>query len=523
MSATSSVSLGLRSLRWRLSAMVLLALLGSSLSWGVALAYLSHQEGLARDGASTAADHLLKATRWRALVQISADATVSSIMNTNPVAQAVLTERLNSAQTALQGAEQAMQHSATDPAQAAALAQVQQLSQTLAAAVEAAKAAKAAGELAKAILLVSRDVQPKVTAYLQAIDGHVAQLERRCQALDASHDAQRRNSLALALSAAAVVIALGLALVLLLAQRLAQRIARCSALAGVMAEGDLSQPVPAMGDDELGQMATALERMRSLLATTLGDVQHAVGSVSQAAGAISTGSHDLRQRSQDSAQRLSQTVHTVRQLRDEVGQAMQAAQQAQQMAGEASGSAQRGGEVVGQVLATIDGISGASQRIAEIVGVIDGIAFQTNILALNAAVEAARAGELGRGFAVVAGEVRALAQRCAHSAREIRSLVGNNVAQVEAGAERARGAGDAIQLLVSEVGAVSATISTVSQAAGRQSGGISQVTDAITLLDDLTAQNNALIDGSAAAADALSAEASRLAAVVGRFRLPAAA
>ena len=328
--------------------MVLLALLACSLAWALALAYISQQESQARAVTTAGAQRLLLATRWRAQVQVSADATVSSMMNSNPVAQAVLAERLQATQLALQGTEQAMRQSADEPVQSASLAKVQQLSQTMASSVDAAKTAKAAGELAKAILLVSRDVQPKVNAYLQAIDGHLLLLEQAQQALVDAQEQHRQRSLAGALTATVLMILLGLLLTLRLAHRLANRIADCGAQARRIADGDLSRPLPASGDDELGQLASALEHMRSLLARALGDVQRSVNSVTDAAGAINAGSQELRERTQQSAQRLQATVLTVRELRGEVGQAVQAAQQAQLMAGQASGSAQRGGEVVGR-------------------------------------------------------------------------------------------------------------------------------------------------------------------------------
>jgi methyl-accepting chemotaxis protein len=202
-----------------------------------------------------------------------------------------------------------------------------------------------------------------------------------------------------------------------------------------------------------------------------------------------------------------------------VAQSADAARQADQLARSAAEVAQRGGAVVGQVVSTMDDIHASSRKIADIIGVIDGIAFQTNILALNAAVEAARAGEQGRGFAVVAGEVRSLAQRSAEAAREIKDLIGNSVAKVGAGSQLVQDAGTTMQEIVASVQRVSDIIGDITAAATEQTGGITQVNAAITQLDQMTQQNAALVEQSAAAAESLREQAGRLTQAVGTFRL----
>jgi methyl-accepting chemotaxis protein len=199
-----------------------------------------------------------------------------------------------------------------------------------------------------------------------------------------------------------------------------------------------------------------------------------------------------------------------------------AARQATDLAGTASAAAARGGEVVGQVVTTMDDITDSSRRIADIISVIDGIAFQTNILALNAAVEAARAGEQGRGFAVVAGEVRNLAQRSAEAAREIKSLIGSSVEKVDAGSRLVREAGEAMNDIVSQVRSVSTLIGEISAASLEQAGGIGQVSGAVAALDQTTQQNAALVEQSAAAAEGLKEQAARLSETVRVFRLETA-
>jgi methyl-accepting chemotaxis protein len=236
---------------------------------------------------------------------------------------------------------------------------------------------------------------------------------------------------------------------------------------------------------------------------------------------VAGGNQDLSQRTEQTASSLQQAASSMTQLTGTVRQSAEAASQANQLADSASSVARRGGAVVGEVVSTMDQISTASRRIADIIGVIDGIAFQTNILALNAAVEAARAGEQGRGFAVVAGEVRSLAQRSAEAAKEIKSLIGSSVERVEAGSRLVQEAGGTMNEIVASVQRVSDIIGEISAAAGEQSSGIGQVSQSVTQLDAMTQQNAALVEQSAAAAESLREQSQRLSGLVSAFRLQA--
>ncbi|RVT49299.1 chemotaxis protein [Rubrivivax albus] len=272
----------------------------------------------------------------------------------------------------------------------------------------------------------------------------------------------------------------------------------------------LDRPAPAAA-----QMLEALARIECAIAT----VRASTESIATASGEIAQGSTDLSQRTEQTASNLQQTASAMEQLTGTVRQSSDAAAQADQMARSASEVARRGGEVVQQVVTTMEDIHAASRKIADIIGTIDGIAFQTNILALNAAVEAARAGEQGRGFAVVAGEVRQLAQRSAEAAREIKALIGNSVERVEAGSALVGQAGTTMQDIVGSVQRVNDIIGEISAASAEQSSGIGQVNGAVVQLDTMTQQNAALVEESAAAAGSLREQSARLADAVRLFHL----
>jgi methyl-accepting chemotaxis protein len=266
-------------------------------------------------------------------------------------------------------------------------------------------------------------------------------------------------------------------------------------------------------------LAKSLQQSLGRLNAALLSVARSVGNIQTASGEVASGSTDLSQRTEQTASSLQQTASSMEHLTGNVRQSAESASTANQLASSAVASARRGGEVVQQVVANMDEISASSKRIADIIGTIDGIAFQTNILALNAAVEAARAGEQGRGFAVVAGEVRSLAQRSAEAAREIKVLIGASVERVESGSQLVKDAGATMGDIVAGIQRVSDIIGEISAASAEQSGGIGQVNRAITQLDGMTQQNAALVEESAAAAESLREQASQLATVIQAFRL----
>ncbi|EHR73570.1 methyl-accepting chemotaxis protein [Burkholderiales bacterium JOSHI_001] len=296
--------------------------------------------------------------------------------------------------------------------------------------------------------------------------------------------------------------------------------ARQAALA--IAEGNLSEQLQDQGADEVADLMRGLTHMQGALQGIVGQVRQASDSIRTSSAEVAAGNQDLSHRTEQAAGSLQQTASSMEQLTSNVRQSADAAKQANQLASSARDAAQRGGAVVHQVVANMDDISTSSRKIADIIGTIDGIAFQTNILALNAAVEAARAGEQGRGFAVVAAEVRSLAQRSASAAREIKALIGASVEKVESGANLVREAGSTMEEIVAGVQRVTDVMAEISAAGTEQSQGIGQVNSAVGQLDQMTQQNAALVEQSAAAAESLQSQAQRLASVVDTFRLPAA-
>ncbi len=292
-------------------------------------------------------------------------------------------------------------------------------------------------------------------------------------------------------------------------------------LSAEVASGNLDARAHSTRPDEIGDLVRALGHMVERLRESMQTVRVASDSIGTAAAEIASGNLDLSQRTEQAASRVQQSASSMEQLTGTVRQTADSARTANQLASSASAVAQRGGSVVAQVVSTMNEINASSRRIGDIIGTIDGIAFQTNILALNAAVEAARAGEQGRGFAVVASEVRSLAQRSAEAAREIKALIGASVERVEAGSQLVADAGSTMQEIVASVQRVSDIIGEISSATGEQSSGIGQVNGAVADLDQMTQQNAALVEQSAAAAESLRDQASRLASVVSGFQLGA--
>jgi len=286
-----------------------------------------------------------------------------------------------------------------------------------------------------------------------------------------------------------------------------------------IAAGDLTEHIVAGRRNEMGALLDALRHMQGELARTVQTVRTSTESINVGAREIAVGNSDLSQRTEQQAASLERTANSMDQLTSTVRQNADHAHQANTLAVHASSTAVRGGEVVSQVVATMHGIAGHSKKIGEIIAVIDGIAFQTNILALNAAVEAARAGDQGRGFAVVAGEVRTLAQRSAAAAREIKQLIGDSVSQIDAGAVLVERAGVTIAEVVQAVQSVAHIMADISTAAGEQRRGIEQVSQVVTQMDASTQQNAALVEQAAAAAQSLESQADTLRRAVEVFLL----
>jgi methyl-accepting chemotaxis protein len=317
----------------------------------------------------------------------------------------------------------------------------------------------------------------------------------------------------------AVAVVLAVLIALWIIRSITRPINQAVEVSRAVAAGDLSLQFDAHGKSETAQLLKALKEMQAGLAQVVGTVRHNAESVAMASEQIAQGNQDLSSRTEEQASALEETAASMEQLGSTVKQNADNARQANQLALNASTVAVKGGKVVGQVVDTMKGINDSSKKIADIIRVIDGIAFQTNILALNAAVEAARAGEAGRGFAVVAGEVRSLAQRSAEAAKEIKGLIEDSVQRVEHGTELVDQAGVTMNEIVSSIKRVTDIMDEISSASTEQSAGVAQVGEAVAQMDQATQQNAALVEESAAAAESLKQQAQQLVRGVAVFKL----
>ena len=349
---------------------------------------------------------------------------------------------------------------------------------------------------------------------------HVQVLGASAQTLSAAGAAAEVNAARyqlLGLGLLGLLIALGFAVTL--TRSITTPLNEAIYIAETVAAGDLSQEFTTDRGGDFGRLLGALGTMEDTLTDLVGRISQSTNAIALASGEIDSGNQHLSERTEQQASSLEETASSMEELTATVRQNADRAQSASGLAVSASGIAERGGVVVGQVVQTMNAISGSSRKIVDIIQVIEGIAFQTNILALNAAVEAARAGEQGRGFAVVAAEVRNLAQRSAVAAREIKELIANSVSQVQSGSQLVDQAGSTMHEIVTAVQGVSSILGEISGALSEQSAGIAQVNQAVSNMDGVTQQNAALVEQAAAAASALSEQARALKTAVGEFKL----
>jgi methyl-accepting chemotaxis protein len=360
------------------------------------------------------------------------------------------------------------------------------------------------------------EVQLKV---VKPLDKLLASLSTAAAAETEALQAAAREFRLLIAVGAALLVALALLLVALIMRSLMQGLREALEAAQALSAGDLTHRVRVRSRDEMGELAEALQSVNATLQRLVGQVAERAHSVSDTSAQIAQGNLDLSQRAEEQASTLEETASQMEELTSTVTQNADTARQASQLAVSASDIARKGGEAVGRVVATMDGISASSARIADIIGVIDAIAFQTNILALNAAVEAARAGEQGRGFAVVAAEVRSLAQRSAAAAREIKALIGESAQTVDAGGRLVQAAGQTMGEIVTSVARVSDLIAKIATASADQSAGIGQVNQAVAQMDQVVQQNASLVEEATAATESMKDQAAALLDTVAQFRL----
>ncbi|WP_343730695.1 methyl-accepting chemotaxis protein [Duganella sp.] len=474
--------------------------------------------------------HHLKTERlvstWKALVENNVQRALAAAKTDDPATQKLFEDGI-AANSRIAEANQRQIAELLDDAQAqalfdAALAQ-RKIYQD---ARKRAFAAKAAGDLDQANQIVEREFIPAGQAYVN----HMGELVARQQAvIDEIGVAIHNRSVASAwmitvLSAASVALALLLGWLISrsLLKQLGGEPGYAASITDRIAGGDLTVPVQLASGDR-ASLLYSIAAMRDRLAAIVSEVRNSTDAVATASDQIASGNLDLSSRTEQQAGSLEETASSMEELTATVKQNTEFARQANQLAAGASGVAERGGEVVGGVVTTMEAISASSRQIVDIIGVIDGIAFQTNILALNAAVEAARAGEQGRGFAVVAQEVRTLAQRSASAAKDIKHLINASVEKIDSGNALVDEAGKTMEEVVRSIRNVSEIMEQISAASSEQEAGIEQINRAIIEMDGVTQQNAALVEEASAAAAALQGQASQLAELVSVFTVDGSA
>ncbi len=381
--------------------------------------------------------------------------------------------------------------------------------------------AKAAGNVDEAMSILEKTFIPTANTYQQLMR-QLVDMQRK----DIDDTAQRIDSIAeqsrmLILVLEGLILLLGVVLARYLTLGITKPLQTAVSVSRKVAEGDLSAQVQVTSKDETGQLLQSLKDMNNSLRSIVSNVRSGTDTISTASSEIAAGNLDLSSRTEEQASSLEETASAMEELISTVRQNADNARQASQLANSASAVAEQGGGVVNQVVDTMGAINASSRKIVEIISVIDGIAFQTNILALNAAVEAARAGEQGRGFAVVASEVRSLAQRSASAAKEIKELINDSVEKVGDGSRLVEQAGNTMQEVVSSVRRVTDIVAEISAASTEQTNGIEQINLAITQMDQVTQQNAALVEQAAAAAASMQNQAGNLMQMVSVFRLNA--
>jgi methyl-accepting chemotaxis protein len=459
------------------------------------------------------------ASSWAGLTEANAARTVAMIMTFDPGVESrmaddikVTTARISQVQKTIED----MDLSAEEKSQ---MEKIAGLRKSMIDVRNLAQQAKASSDSEGAQKIINERYMPAVNAYVAALR-ELVELEERAEKRYSEEVAAARNlTLKIAGGAVALILAAILAGATVLIRSIREPLLEANALAARIAQGDLSASIDTTRGDEFGDLMKSLARMNASLAQMVQQVRQSTDSIATASAEIATGNHDLSVRTEQTSSDLQSTASAMEELTSTVSHSADNARQASQLASSASTVAQKGGTVVQEVVSTMGEINASSKKIADIIGVIDGIAFQTNILALNAAVEAARAGEQGRGFAVVAGEVRSLAGRSAEAAKEIKALINTSVLKIDSGAQLVHQAGDTMNEIVQSVRRVADVIGEITAAAGEQSTGIAQVNTSIANLDQMTQQNAALVEQSAAAAQSMREQADQLAQAVSVFKL----
>ena len=459
------------------------------------------------------------ATRWNGLTETNAARNLAMIVSDDPDITATFKASVDATTKEISEMQKQLDALPLTDADKAQLQKIAELRKTMIATREKARAARAEGKGDEAQQVRTAQFLPALAGYIAAQQELVKMQEQRVADVQEQTESRRQaNSIGIMVGLVVIVIMISMGTVWLVGS-IRDPLNQANELAARIAQGDLSSSMSTAREDEFGTLLRSLATMNDSLGRMVAQVRDSTDSIAIASAEIAQGNNDLAHRTEQTSSNLQATASSMDALTSTVQHSADNSRQASALAASASSVAQRGGSVVTQVVSTMQEIDNSSKKIADIIGVIDGIAFQTNILALNAAVEAARAGEQGRGFAVVASEVRSLAQRSAEAAKEIKGLISTSVDKVESGTRLVTDAGATMEEIVQSVQRVADVISEITAAANEQSSGIAGVNGAISNLDQMTQQNAALVEESAAAAESLREQAHRMKEAVSVFRV----
>ena len=426
------------------------------------------------------------ALRWSGLTETNAARTQALIVSNDPAVEAEFKDVIAATSAQISEVQKSLESMALSDADKAQMNKIAAARKTMIDLRGEARKLKGDGQQDQAVTLINQKYNPSVVAYLTALREFVAQQQKNAADTQAAMAAERMLTVKIAAVAVALLLLAIIVGAYYLIGSIQRPLAQARGLAERIAGGDLSQQESVTRGDEFGDLLRSLYAMSNALGRMVHQVRQSTDSIAIASAEIATGNQDLSARTEQTSSNLQETAAAMEEFTSTIQQSAGSAQQASSLAAGATGVARRGGEVVTQVVATMEDINHSSKKIADIIGVIDGIAFQTNILALNAAVEAARAGEQGRGFAVVASEVRSLAQRSAEAAKEIKQLISASVEKVETGSRLVSDAGTTMTDIVQSVQRVTDMIGEITAASSEQSAGVSQVNKAISNLDQMT-------------------------------------
>jgi methyl-accepting chemotaxis protein len=459
------------------------------------------------------------ASKWSGMTETNAARTLAIVTSSDPAVEAAFKGAISATTAQISEVQKTIEGMRLSPDEKAQMEKIAAHRKAMIDLRTKARQMKADGKAEEAVKVIDAEYNPAVASYLAALRELVAMEEKSIARFMDEVAAARATTTRMAVAFVILLVAGLLVGTLFLIRSIRQPLMQANSLASRIAKGDLSMQVDTSRADEFGDLMRSLSSMNDSLGQMVSLVRQTTDSIATASSEIATGNNDLAQRTEQTSSNLQSTASSMDELTSTVQQSADNARTASSLAANASSVAERGGAVVQQVVSTMEEINASSKRISDIIGVIDGIAFQTNILALNAAVEAARAGEQGRGFAVVASEVRSLAQRSAEAAKEIKSLIGASVERVESGTRLVTDAGSTMSDIVQSVRRVAEVIGEITAAASEQSSGIAHVNQAIGNLDQMTQQNAALVEQSAAAAESLREQSEHLAQAVAVFKV----